>query len=385
MGGSYSHEFQLLTEAGEDKLISCNDCDYIANSEVARTVFKKTSVQNEEFKKIRTPSINTVSKLSEFLKISPKKIAKVLLFETKESKKLIVCFIRGELNALESKIRSLVNEDVHQASHNLLLKHNITQGYVGPFHLAQDNRLVLIDKSLMTGEFFVTGANEEHSHYKGFSPERDFLDKLSPIEKDFVKVEDISEVTAGFSCPKCPGTVKAQRGIEIGNIFDLGTRYSSPLKAKFLDKDAKQKPFVMGCYGIGITRVFAAIIEEHHDDYGPIFPITVAPFEIHICPLKYKNDSKVTAVADELYENLKNSGIQVLLDDSQDKPGSQFANADLIGVPIRVIISTKGLEKSHIEIKFRDKRQDPIELPYLSAKEELVKLVHAEYKKYLFT
>jgi len=141
----------------------------------------------------------------------------------------------------------------------------------------------------------------------------------------------------------------------------------------------------MGCYGIGITRVFAAIIEEHHDDYGPIFPITVAPFEIHICPLKYKNDSKVTAVADELYENLKNSGIQVLLDDSQDKPGSQFANADLIGVPIRVIISTKGLEKSHIEIKFRDKRQDPIELPYLSAKEELVKLVHAEYKKYLFT
>ena len=384
MGGSYSHEFQLLTDAGEDKLISCNTCDYIANIEVATTVFKDISSTHEEFKKVETPNTNTISKLEEFLNIESQKTAKAILFETQETKKLVVCFVRGDLNVLESKVKGFLKENIQKASQNMLLKHNIKQGYVGPFHLPQKDRCVIIDNSLMTGEFFVTGANEEHSHFTGFSPKRDFLEKLSPLEKECVLIEDIIEVKPGFSCPKCQGRLHEQRGIEIGNIFSLGTRYSSPLKAKFLDKEGKQKAYEMGCYGIGITRVLAAIIEEHHDDHGPIFPITVSPYDIHICPLKYKKDSKVTQISDELYESLKQSGIEVLIDDSQDKPGSQFANADLIGVPIRVIISTKSIENSQLEIKFRDKSQSPIEIHYSKAKEELLKLVQAEYKKFLF-
>jgi prolyl-tRNA synthetase len=355
-GGRYSHEFQMLVPTGEDKLVTCPKCKYSANEEISTSPFVIHTEAEKPLEKVSTPNQKTIESLCQFFNIPATKTAKAVIFQTLKKEIPVVVFVRGDLDVIDVKVRTIVGDEVVPATSSALSKAGAVAGSTGPIGLNLQNCYVIIDHTVEKSNNLVTGANEDGYHYTNFNAQRDFLSKLNQ-HKENVFIGDVAAARAGDPCPHCHTPLEGTRGIEIGNIFHLGTKYTKSMECTYLDQNGKKQYPVMGCYGIGITRLLPAIIEESHDDRGPIFPLPIAPFEVHMCVLNRK-EAHVSEASEALYEKLKSMGVDVLVDDRDEKAGSQFADADLMGVPYRVIISPKTLSENQVELKYRDNRHE---------------------------
>lgn len=399
-GGHYSHEFQLLVPSGEDKLVVCSgpNCDYRANLEVAVGHLKiktaHTSAASEAPVPVETPGMKTIDEVAKFLNVTAQDTLKCVAFMDL-SQNGVLAFVPGHREVNVSKLQVLHGKALMPASAVHLKEWGLVPGFIGPqfeqswfektpLALYMDATLASLPKDTA----WITGANRAPVHLKGFVIERD-IPKSALGRFKFV---DMLQIQSGDACQKCGSALQEKRGIEVGNIFHLGTKYSEKMEGYFLDTDGKRKPYVMGCYGIGITRMLAAVIEEHHDERGPLFPISVAPFDVHICALGGKGPeaSQVQATADRLKLELESKGLEVLLDDRDEKAGSMFADADLMGVPVRVVVSAKTLAQGTQgsgELKFKTSA-DPkaqasmVELPKLVP--AIVEWVQKEKARFAF-
>lgn len=345
MGGNISHEYMLLNEVGEDSIVLCSACDYRANMEAAENIVDNVSTSAiSPLECIETPNCKTIEDVCNFLQKDVSTSCKAVVYQENSDDTYVVAFVRGDYEVNETKLRNLVGQDIHPAE--ITMDSPLVAGYIGPFDLSEKVDYYL-DSSLKGINSLVAGANREGYHITGLNLERD-LENVSFV--------DIAKVKDGGICPCCgKPALNIQRGIEVGNIFQLGTKYSKSMHMQYVDKDGASHNPIMGCYGIGVGRLAASICEAKHDDYGPIWPISIAPWEVHICCIR-PDDEETKEVADTLYEELKKQRIEVIYDDREGIRGGQmFADADLLGVPIRMIISPRNLQNNKIEITTRDK------------------------------
>lgn len=345
MGGSISHEYMLLTPVGEDSIVICEECDYRANMEAAENkMVNDEQGQLEELQCIETPDCKTIEDVCNFLKSDVTSSCKAVVYQKNIDDKFVVAFVRGDYEVNETKLRNLVGEEIHPAE--ITEEDCLVAGYIGPYGIAKEAE-VYIDVTLKGISGMVAGANKEGYHYVGLNLERD-LDKVEYV--------DISKIQEGSICPCCgKKSIKIKRGIEVGNIFQLGTKYTESMGMQYTDENGKMQYPIMGCYGIGVGRMAASICEAYHDDFGPIWPITIAPWEVHICCLR-ADDEETKAVADKLYQELLSANVEVIYDDREGiRPGAMFSDADLLGVPIRVVVSPRNLKENCVEITTRDK------------------------------
>ncbi len=347
MGGTGAHEFMLLSEAGEDSIIICEKCGYKANMEVATCRQEEYSADSAEEANelVHTPGVKSIEDLAKFLNIDESRTVKAVVYYADDLKLPVIVFIRGDLQVNEAKLRNLIKSEVNEL--NDLQKYGLVPGFIGPSDEILDNFKVVIDSSLQNRVNMVIGANKPDCHVKGFSFFRD-------LSKD-VKFNDVFKVKEGQLCPVCGAPLRVTRGIEMGNIFKLGSKYTKSMNMRYTDKDGAQKTPIMGCYGIGVGRLIAGIIETLHDDFGPIWPKSVAPWQVYICALNLSEGS-VREKAQELYENLSGK-FEVLLDDRKISAGAQFADADLLGIPLRIIVSKRNLENGQVEVVMRNGRE----------------------------
>lgn len=344
MGGSLAHEFMLLCDAGEDTIVTCSSCDYRANMEVATGKRPLISRKEAPLSKVETPNTTTIEDLSDFLQKPASQMIKATVFATEDGKETILVFLRADLEVNEAKLRKIVGQNILPFS-AAEQDTPLVLGFIGPYNLKTfDGLRIFYDASLKDGQDMVAGANEIDCHYTGVSVGRDF----TPDE-----YLDIAKVQEGDQCPVCGASLQLHRGIEVGNIFQLGTKYTKSMNMTYIDQDGKAKYPIMGCYGIGVGRLLACIAEAHHDEHGPIWPYSVAPWQIHICALSNKKRD-VSPEANALYRELSKQ-YEVLLDDRGATAGVQFADADLLGVPIRIIVSVRSLETGEVELTTRDK------------------------------
>ena len=346
MGGSVSHEFMLLTDIGEDTLAICSDenCGYKANVEVAECITHNVESETEELKKVETPNVKTIEGLTRKLGVEPTRMCKAVVYQENDTDDYVVVFIRGDLEVNETKLRNYLKKEVHPAV-GISEASGIIAGFIGPVNF-NGKATVVYDRSLDKINSFVCGANEKDYHYTGMNLKRDVGN---------VELVDVAKAYNGGICPVCgKPAITLKRGIEVGNIFQLGTKYTKSMDMTYVDSDGTRKNPVMGCYGIGVGRLCASICEEQHDAYGPVWPMPIAPWQVEICCLQ-SADEKVKEVSDELYKNLTSEGVEVLYDDRDIRAGAMFADADLFGIPIRVVISRKTCEKGVAEISYRDK------------------------------
>jgi prolyl-tRNA synthetase len=343
IGGSSSHEFMVLAESGEDAIVSCDCCDYAANVEKAqmRSVMQDAGAGQAEMQKIDTPQRKTIAEVAEFLDMPESRLIKTLLLQTDSGEQLAV-LLRGDRELNEIKLcRYLDCLEVEMLSDEAVeALTGAPSGFAGPVGLSCR---ILADDEVRTMADAVTGANEKDMHYMGTNPGRDFT-----VEA----YADLRQAVAGDGCPRCEGSLQMWRGIEVGHVFKLGTKYSQALGATVLNAEGKEVPLVMGCYGIGIGRTVAAAIEQNHDDNGVIFPMPIAPFQVIITLLNPKDDQVMTA-GTELYKQLQAQGVEVLLDDRDERPGSKFKDAELIGIPIRVTVGNRALKEGAFEVQKR--------------------------------
>ena len=343
MGGSISHEFMLLADIGEDTLAICPECGYKANMEVAELKTENEPGEIEELEKIYTPDVKTIDDLCKFVNIPAQKLCKAVVYQKNLTDEYIIVFIRGDLDVNETKLRNYIGEEIHPAI--ITEESGIVAGFIGAVNQNAKAQIVF-DRSLDGIQSLVCGANEVDYHYKGFNIKRDYGD---------VEFVDVAKIFEGAICPVCgKKTVSISNGIEIGNIFQLGTKYTKSMDMTYLDRDGVAQNPIMGCYGIGVGRLVASICEESHDDYGPIWPISIAPWQVEICNLRRKDD-EVSAQCEKLYDELQARKIEVLYDDRDMRPGSMFADADLFGIPVRAVISPKTMQKGVVEVSYRDK------------------------------
>lgn len=343
MGGNVSHEFMLLTPIGEDSIVICNECDYRANMEAAENIVENETEAMQELTKVHTPEMHTIEQVCEFLHVDAKKSMKAVVYQRNSDDKYILIFVRGDLEINETKLTNYLGCDVHPAV--ITEESGIQAGFIGPVNQNADC-IVLFDRSLKGTNNLVCGANETDYHYTGLNMEREFPD---------AEYVDLAKVVEGGICPCCgKKSLTISRGIEVGNIFQLGTKYTKTMNMTYVDKDGTSKNPIMGCYGIGVGRMAASICEAHHDDYGPIWPMSIAPWQVHICAMNLDKEG-VREVADTLYENLQNAGVEVIYDDRSVSAGNKFSDADLLGVPVRVVVSPRNLKESVVEVSTRDK------------------------------
>ena len=345
MGGSLSHEFMLLNEVGEDSIVLCSECDYRANMEAAVNIVEKVSSgAGSALEYIATPGCKTIEEVCDYFKVDVSAACKAVVYQKNSDDTYVVAFVRGDYSVNETKLRNLVGEELHAAE--ITADAPLVSGYIGPYGLSKEVAYYC-DLSLKGMDSLVAGANREGFHLRGLNLERE----LGQID-----YADIAKVKPGGICPCCKKPALAiQRGIEVGNIFQLGTKYSEPMHMQFAAQDGTMHYPVMGCYGIGIGRLAASVCEAHHDEHGPVFPMTIAPWEVHICCIR-PDDEETKKAADRLYEELAKQKIEVLYDDREGVRGGQmFADADLIGVPIRVIVSPRTVKEDKIEVTTRDK------------------------------
>ncbi|OGO05002.1 MAG: proline--tRNA ligase [Chloroflexi bacterium RBG_13_56_8] len=346
MGGSASHEFMAVSEAGEDTLVICPHCDYAANAERAEFV-KGEAVRGAllPIEKVATPGTKTIEAVANFLGIETRQTFKAVFYSTPEGEVIFVV-IRGDLDVNEVKLCNLLGGvALHPSTEGELQGAGIVAGYASPVGLS--GLKVIGDDSIQSGNNFVSGANEAGYHLKNVNYPRDFEVEI---------MADIALARDGDSCIRCGTPLATARGIEAGHLFKLGIRYSEPVGATFLDRDGAAKPLVMGSYGIGTGRLMACIIEQHHDEYGIIWPVSVAPFQVHIVSVGTNNQDVVEA-ADALYERLISAGYEVLYDDRQESAGVKFNDADLMGVPVRLTVSQRTIEAQSVEMKARWERE----------------------------
>lgn len=345
MGGNLSHEFMLLTPVGEDSIALCSNCDYRANTEAAESIVEnERSEISEELKLVHTPDIHTIEELCEFLDIPREKSCKAVVYQKESENEYVILFIRGDLDVSETKVKKYLGGDICPAA--ITEDCGIIAGFIGPYNL-KGNHTVLFDKSLKGTNNMCCGANISDHHYAGLDIERDCGD---------VEYHDFAKIRDGGICPECgKHSIKISRGIEVGNIFQLGTKYTEAMNMQYLDKEGKSQYPIMGCYGIGVGRLAASVCEAHHDDYGPIWPISIAPWQVHLCCVRSDNQ-EVKKLADELYEELLRKNIEVIYDDRNVSTGVMFSDADLLGVPVRVVASPRNMKENCFEIATRDKR-----------------------------
>ncbi|MDD5648550.1 MAG: proline--tRNA ligase [Dehalococcoidia bacterium] len=362
IGGKASHEFMLIAESGEDQIIYCAKCGYAANSEKATSVkTSETEVKPLAIEEVSTPKMTTIEEVANFLSIKAEQTLKSVFYVA--DGEIIFVVIRGDLDVNEIKLKNLLKcNDLHMATEAETKEAGLVAGYASAISL-KGHRIVG-DDSIKLGGNFVAGANKPDAHLKNVNYPRDF--KVDTIA-------DIAVARAGDQCPKCDGKLESQQGIEVGHIFKLGTFLSDRLGAYYLDKDGESKPIIMGCYGIGVGRLLAAAVEQSHDDKGIIWPLPIAPFEVCLCPLKV-DDPPVMQAAEKLYAELTSAGIEVLLDDRPESPGVKFNDADLIGIPLRIVISARTLKTSSVELKWRREKQAEI-LPLEGLVDAVRKLV----------
>jgi len=346
MGGSVAHEFMFLSEIGEDSIAVCPECGYRANVEAADCIITQDDMPEIELEKVHTPHCKTIDELCEFLNVSTKATCKAVVYQKNEDDSYIIVFVRGDREINETKLINYLGYEIHIAN-EITAESGIVQGFIGAVNL-DAKATVVYDKSLAGAKQLVCGANEVDMHYKGFSAERDL-----PADTEFV---DISKSVDGDICPVCgKPAITVQRGVEVGNIFKLGKKYTESMKMTYQDSDGSLKTPIMGCYGIGVGRMAACILEKHHDDYGPIWPISVAPWQIQICALSVTKDETVKSVSEGIYKALGDAGVEVVYDDRKMSNGAMFADADLLGCPLRIVVSPRNCGNSIVEISARDK------------------------------
>ena len=348
MGGSVAHEYMLLTPVGEDSLAICEDeaCDYRANMEAAKSIINnQKNGPDEELKEVYTPNIQTIEEICDFLKTPLEQSCKAVIYQKNVDDEFVVIFIRGDLDVNETKLTNYLGEAVHPGV--ITPECGLHAGYTGPVGLKVAGKpTVIYDESLKGTNNLSCGANKDEYHYTGLCMERDIPD---------AEYVDVAKITEGGICPKCgKPTITIKRGIEVGNIFQLGTKYTKSMHMTYLDADGKEQTPIMGCYGIGVGRLAASVCEAHHDEYGPIWPISIAPWQVHLCCLR-ADDQATHDFADKLYADLQKQGIEVIYDDRNARPGVMFSDADLLGVPIRLVVSPRNMGEGVVEVVTRDK------------------------------
>lgn len=369
MGGSLSHEFMLLTAIGEDSIAICSECGYKANVEAAGCVLDAPkNGKSEPLTKVHTPDIHTIEDVCAFLKCEESSSCKAVVYQRNSDDSYVVLFIRGDLEVNETKLTNYLGCDIHPAV--ITEESGLTAGFIGPVGL-NAKATVLYDRSLEGRNNLVCGANEEEYHCTG-------LDMVRDVKN--AEYHDFAKIVDGGICPVCgKHTISVSRGIEVGNIFQLGTKYTKSMGMTYLDKDGNSQYPIMGCYGIGVGRLAAAIAEAHHDNYGPIWPLAVAPWQVHLCAVR-ADDSDIKSYADGLYRKLLDNGIEVIYDDRNVSAGVMFSDADLLGVPYRVIVSPRNMKNGVAEIVSRDKKfSETVALS--DAVDTVIKLIRTELNK----
>ncbi len=348
IGGKDSHEFMLVAESGEDEIMLCPGCRYAANVEKAEIA--KGSIDNGEPKpleEVATPGVASIDEVSGFLKVPQSHTLKAVFYVADGG--LIFVVIRGDLEVNEVKLKNLLHgHELRMATGAEVTAAGIVAGAASPIGISGIR--VVADDSITSGTNFVAGGNKPGTHLRNVNYPRDFKADM---------VADIARARAGDGCPRCGGKLSSTHGIEVGHIFKLVTVMSEKLGASFIDEKGETRTIVMGCYGIGVGRLLAAAIEQNHDDKGIIWPAPIAPYQVYLCPL-YREGSRVAEVADKLYAELEAEGIEVLFDDREESPGVKFNDADLLGIPWRVTISPRTLEKNSVELKQRSQQKSEL-------------------------
>lgn len=344
IGGSGSHEFEVIADSGEADIVYCKDCDFAANIEAVEPKTLSSSVHNDKAKEIvETPGQHTIQMVCDFLHVPVVCSVKAVVYKLDDT--VVLALVRGDHEVNEVRLQNLFNAvNVGLASDEDLKRCGLIAGYISPIGLKKaDNFEIIVDTTVMEMEDACCGANAVDKHYVHVNPKRDFGD---------VRVETIRLITAEDCCPKCGGMIELKKGIEVGQVFKLGTKYSEKLGCTYLDRDGKTHPMVMGCYGIGITRTVAASIEQNHDKDGIIWPVAIAPYEVVIVPANNKDEGVMNA-ARHLYDKMEDCRDEVILDDRDERAGIKFKDADLIGYPIRVTIGKKWKESGLVEVRLR--------------------------------
>ncbi|MBW3566559.1 MAG: proline--tRNA ligase [Proteobacteria bacterium] len=346
IGGSFSHEFHVLADSGEDAIAFSTGGDYAANVELAEAIESKSAADEarETLQKVSTPGVQTIQDLSRFLKVDPSKTIKTLVVEGTDDG-LVALVLRGdhELNALKAEKQEAVATPLKFASAERVRETlGCETGFLGPVGLSIP---VIVDRSAAVMNDFVCGANEKDMHLVGVNWKRDAGE---------FSTADLRNVVEGDPSPDGKGTLKIVRGVEVGHIFQLGRKYSTTMNARVLDEGGKEQVLTMGCYGIGITRIVAAAIEQNHDDKGITWPVQIAPFQVALLPMNLHKSESVQAVAGRLYDELSAAGVDVLFDDRAIRPGVMFADMELIGIPHRIVVGDRGLQNGTVEYKARD-------------------------------
>ena len=337
MGGLLSEEFQAITPVGEDSVIYC-DCGYSSNEEVAELISKPSAEDEKELTEVETPHAKTIEEVCDYLKLDPKNSIKALLMNINDE--LVVLFIRGDRELNENKVCKLLNcAEVNFADDSLIATSNAVPGFTGPIGL---NAKIVVDKEVMNMKNFCCGANKEGYHYVNANP-KDFKADI---------IGDISNVKEGDICPVCGKPLKMTKGIEVGNTFKLGTKYSKALDLHFLNKDNKEEDVWMGSYGIGVGRTMAAVVEQNNDEKGIVWPLNIAPYHAIVLIMMTKDETQCK-VANDLYDKLNEKGVETILDDRNERPGVKFNDAELIGIPYRITVGKKASE-GIVEVKKRD-------------------------------
>jgi prolyl-tRNA synthetase len=366
IGGSASHEFMVLAETGEDAVVSCPACGYAANVEKAEArplAAAAAAGDQEELTEVSTPGATTISEITDQLQVGADRLVKTLVYETEEGP--VLALVRGDRDLNEAKLASYLGAQRLTMANDEVVRRvtGAPVGFAGPVGLSPEIRRVG-DHSIRQSSNFVVGANKADAHFTGVNWGRDV---------DLSEWTDLLLVTGGDGCPRCDGTLELHRGIEVGHIFKLGTKYSEAMECTYLDDQGKSHPMTMGCYGLGIGRTVAAAIEQNHDEDGIIWPLPLAPYEVLVIALNTR-DEQVVELADRLYDQLQEQGSEVLYDDRDERPGVKFKDADLIGIPVRLVIGAKSLAGGQVEISLRRDREK-ILVPIENAVERVLELL----------
>ena len=368
MGGKVAHEYMYLSPIGEDTIITCSSCDYTANRQVATFVKEYFAEEEKKIEKVHTPNCKTIEELAKLLDIPTRKTAKALFMmgtyvdekSGEEEEKLIIGVIRGDMDIEENKLQHASHANGLRVAHvDEITAMKMTPGYGSPIG-ADASVIIVVDESVAKSNNLVAGANIEGYHLLNTNFERDYKGIVS----------DIASAKAGDICTTCGHPLKVSKGIEVGNIFQLGTRYSDALSVTFQDEKGTRQPVIMGSYGIGVGRLLACLAEEYHDERGLQLPITTSPYQVHFVSLMKESEA-----SDEIYEELTNEGIEVLYDERKESAGVKFADADLIGLPIRITLGNRGFKEGVIELKLREDLNTTITIPIPEIVKEVKKII----------
>jgi prolyl-tRNA synthetase len=343
IGGGHTHEFTVLAEAGESEIVYCSECDYAANDEKAELLpIKAAEEEMLPLEIMDTPNTKTIELVADYLKVPVEKTIKAVIYQN-EKDEVICAFVRGDHEVNDVKLQNAVQAiNLRMADESAICAIGGVAGFMSPIGLAKE-AIVIADATVMEMCNAVAGANQVDRHYKNVNPKRDFKNVI---------VADLRLMKEGDPCPHCGKPVRMTRGIEAGQVFKLGTKYSEALHATFLDENGREHPLVMGCYGIGVSRTMAAAVEQHNDEQGIIWPRSIAPYEVVVVPINAKNEAQFS-LAEEIYCELQAAHVDVLLDDRKERAGVKFKDADLIGYPMRITVGPKAVEENQIEVKVR--------------------------------